>query len=167
MRGVHTVFDAHFIEPYRMFAPIKVDALVKWLASVPFEKWPQQSKLQDGQLRPAMLSGDNFGMRAATRDVVEELMACFPRSRPDNLLMSAVMSGHEIPSHRDEQDIKWLCRAHVPLMTNDKAEFHIGGEVHHMKVGFAYWINTTVLHSVVNKGQTSRVHFMFDVVEKV
>jgi len=93
-----------------------------------------------------------------------ELRKVYPRVIDSfNPLLSVVMPGHEIATHRDAQPPDWVGRVHVPLFTNDKALMRIDGGVHHMAVGYAYLVDTTREHAVENFGDAPRVHYMFDV----
>jgi aspartyl/asparaginyl beta-hydroxylase (cupin superfamily) len=79
-------------------------------------------------------------------------------------MLTVVMPGHSIPPHVDEQPEAWLARIHVPLTTNDESRFIVGGEHHHMDIGSAYLVNTTVEHAVRNDGGTPRIHLMWDLL---
>jgi hypothetical protein len=57
-------------------------------------------------------------------------------------------------------------RIHVPLTTNDDVYFIIGGQRCIMEVGKAYEIDNKRLHKVSNKGETDRVHLLFDIFIK-
>lgn len=140
-----------------------VDAadLVQWITGIGFADWPQQSKTE---LRPAMvndLAWHNFG--AMTDGVVAELLKRFPGCEAHERMLSVVMPGHSIDPHKDNQPPNWVCRVHVPLTTDNRSKFVVGGIAHKMQVGKAYRVNTTVEHAVTNDGDAPRVHFMFDV----
>lgn len=143
------------------FASVDVTAVAAWLASIPFEAWPQQRL---DELRPAMVTDLGWrGFREIASPIVAELMPRFPGCSPFQHMLSAVMPGHRIESHRDEQAPYWVCRVHVPLMSNPDARFITCGVAHHLETGFAYDVDTRDDHAVVNDGETPRVHFMFDV----
>lgn len=143
-------------------ASVDIAAAVSWLSAIPWGAWPQQRL---GELRPAMvtdLEWHSFGV--VVGPVVDSLMQHFPVGAvPFQRMLSAVMPGHSIESHCDQQAPYWLCRVHVPLMSNDRAWFLSGGARHYLKPGFAYCIDTRAEHGVINDGDTPRVHFMFDV----
>lgn len=146
------------------FTPVDAAGLVSWIGGIPFEDWPQQHRLDDGQIRPAMatdLSWHGFGEIAAP--VVASVMALLPSCEAHQQMVSVVMPGHDIPPHRDSQAPTWRCRVHVPLTSNDRSLFLVGGVAHSLKVGMAYRVNTEAEHAVVNDGNTPRIHFMFDV----
>ena len=55
-------------------------------------------------------------------------------------------------------------RIHVPITTNPRVRFMIGGQPYQFKVGEAYEINNQMMHSVMNKGEEDRITFIFDYV---
>jgi hypothetical protein len=145
-------------------APASSRAMAGWIETVPFEEWPQQHRLEDGKVRPSMvtdLSWNDFGKYADP--VVLELLERFPGCRAFQQMLSVVMPGHSIPPHTDSQASYWVCRVHVPLTSNPLSKFMVGGVDHVLEPGKAYRVNTEAIHGVVNDGPTPRIHFMFDV----
>ena len=53
-------------------------------------------------------------------------------------------------------------RIHLPLTTNARVRFMIDGRPFSLQVGEAYEINNQKKHSVMNKGATDRITFIFD-----
>lgn len=155
---------ARFTGSVEAFAIVDVAGLARWIGNIPFEAWPQQRKLADGHVRPAMVTDLGWhGFDEAARPVVDTLMVSFPGCEPHQLMLSVVMPGHAIERHKDQQAPAWRCRVHVPLSTNNESEFRVDNIRHHMAVGVAYKVNTLAEHGVTNDGETPRVHFMFDV----
>jgi hypothetical protein len=146
---------------------VTLQRVVHWIEAIPFESWPQQHRLLDGRLRPAMvtdLSWMSFGERTdeLVRDATPPAMRRF---RSCNRLLSVVMPGATIDPHVDELGADWMIRIHVPLLTNPDAIFISGDVVHRMEVRRAYEVDTRARHSVWNSGPTPRVHLMFDLHE--
>lgn len=115
-------------------------------------------------MRPAMvtdLAWHAFG--EATEAIARAVMRPFAGCTEAWRALSVVMPGHTIPTHRDQQPEHWLCRVHVPLTTNEQALFIVEDLIYRLEVGRAYQINTRETHSVVNAGNTPRVHLMIDV----
>lgn len=147
-----------------------------WVADISFEEWPQQDRLNDGKIRPAMVNDPAwYGFGDASKLVVAEVMRHVGVGEPFNLMLSAVMPGAEIELHADRQPAEWLFRVHVPLLTNDDAWFATweagevvgdGGRRWNMKAGIAYKVNTEKRHAIWNGGDTPRIHLMWDVKEK-
>jgi Aspartyl/Asparaginyl beta-hydroxylase len=53
-------------------------------------------------------------------------------------------------------------KIHVPLQTNSLVEFYIEPNTYHFEVGKAYEVNNRVLHAVRNRGETARIHLIFE-----
>lgn len=149
-------------------APIDVAELIAWIGGISFEDWPQQHRLADGGIRPAMVTDpDWFGFKAVSDPVVDQLMEHLPEcSAYPTRFLSVVMPGHAIEAHRDMQAPDWICRVHVPLLSNDRSAFVVGGHAHKLEPGMAYRVNTEAEHSVVNDGRTPRIHMMFDLRQR-
>lgn len=146
------------------FAVLDIARAAQWLGGVEFADWPQQHRLADGAIRPSMatdLAWKDFGENTETvaLAVMQEFAGCKAAWRA----LSVVMPGHSIPTHQDQQPDYWLCRVHVPLMTNDYALFIVNDLAYNMKLGQAYRVDTREHHSVVNAGPTPRVHLMIDI----
>lgn len=147
-----------------LIGPVDSIALSEWIKFIPFEDWPQQHRLEDGLIRPAMVTDLEWhGFGVVTNDVVAGLMRNFEGLAAYQRMLSVVMPGHSIPPHVDAQAKKWRCRVHVPLLTNSKSWFWVEGRPISMECGFAYRVDTTKEHAVTNDGDTPRIHFMFDV----
>jgi hypothetical protein len=153
--------DRRFRGSVEFLACVHVLDLVAWIETIRFEAWPQQSR---SELKPAMvtdLAWHRFG--AMSDGIVAALMELFPSARAHSRMLSAVMPGHRIEPHMDQQSDAWLCRVHCPLTSNDESSFVVAGSGHVMRVGQAYMVNVLVEHSVTNDGETPRIHLMFDV----
>jgi hypothetical protein len=166
-------------------ASVDVRSMADWISAIPFEEWPQQTRLPDGKLRPAMVNDlewprdrpadDRFITRAAdvvftTRNRLEAIKRAGSTLRLANHMLSVVMPGHSIPPHGDRQEPGWVTRVHVPLLTNPMAAFVFpeeppGYRVWTMQAGEAYMVDVARVHEVRNEGPTPRVHFMFDVFQ--
>ena len=55
-------------------------------------------------------------------------------------------------------------RIHIPISTNSKVRFMIDGRPYQFEIGNVYEINNQMKHSVMNKGESSRINFIFDYV---
>lgn len=168
----------------RHLMAVDASSMVEWIAAIPFEEWPQQTRLSDGRLRPAMVNstlwpfqpGRRWSLAFAMAEVVSDIHAndFFWKDGPvgfENHMLSVVMPGHSIPPHADQQSPDWITRVHVPLLTNPRAFLDFPGELEsrlygprHLEAGKAYLVDVTRVHGVRNEGETPRVHFMFDVL---
>ena len=69
-----------------------------------------------------------------------------------------------IEAHQDfGESLENTRRYHLPIETNDKVLFTVGGETKNLKAGDIWEIkNTDKVHSVKNNGETDRVHLIVD-----
>lgn len=71
--------------------------------------------------------------------------------------------GKKIGKHRDNFSIRTgLVRLHIPITTNDKVIFYLGGEQMHWKEGELWYGNFNQIHSVENQSDETRVHLVLD-----
>jgi len=75
--------------------------------------------------------------------------------RSKKWLVTIHTPGTKLITHQDAPD---KIRVHIPIHTNADSNWIIGGKEYHMEVGWAYLVNTTIPHSVENKGTTDRIH---------
>ena len=75
--------------------------------------------------------------------------------RSKKWLVTIHTPGTKLITHQDSTD---KIRVHIPIHTNEDSNWIIGGEEFHMEPGWAYLVNTTIPHSVENKGSTNRIH---------
>ena len=80
--------------------------------------------------------------------------------------LAVLMPGMTIQRHRD-YDPSYICRYHLPLITNDQVEF--GMAIDGVDTQFAmpadgsiYFFNSGLPHWVTNNGTESRLHLIVD-----
>jgi hypothetical protein len=80
-------------------------------------------------------------------------------------MVAKLPPGGRIDPHRDRHP-SFGCghRIHAPIATNTKVRFSVDGRPFSLQVGQVYEINNTKVHSVINRGSTDRIHFIFDYV---
>ncbi len=79
------------------------------------------------------------------------------------ILFARLLAGRTIMPHIDFVFSLLHChRIHVPIITNDKVLFLVGGETRNMKIGEVCEINNATVHSVANNGDESRTHLIID-----
>jgi trehalose utilization protein len=90
----------------------------------------------------------------------------YPRGGTIIRAMAAkLLAGGRILPHRDSHPSFAIGhRIHVPIVTNPRVRFMIDGRPFNLEVGQAYEINNQKTHSVMNKGATDRINFIFDYV---
>ena len=78
-------------------------------------------------------------------------------------MFAKLLAGGRIIPHRDSHPSFGAGhRIHVPIATNARVRFMIDGRPAMLQVGHAYEINNQKVHSVMNKGDADRIHFIFD-----
>lgn len=79
------------------------------------------------------------------------------------VMLAKLPANQFIPPHIDG-GIKGYVphKIHVPLLTNEKAFFFLDKERHHLEAGHAYEVNNGQRHSVVNGGDSDRIHLIFE-----
>lgn len=141
--------------------------------TLPDEAWTPHPQAIDGNDACVLISSGG-GINDATRGEwlptrwldalpsVRRIMRALPCDIERSRLMR-IAPGHRMPPHEDD-DPYWLhrIRLHVPLMTNDGAEFWCNGEAAKMKAGECWIFDTTKTHSAINNGATARVHLVMD-----
>jgi aspartyl/asparaginyl beta-hydroxylase (cupin superfamily) len=71
--------------------------------------------------------------------------------------------GGIIHPHRDENPAaKWPHKIHVPIQTNTDVTFFVDGTGYHLEEGEAVEVNNMGLHAVENRGETDRIHLIFE-----
>jgi hypothetical protein len=74
--------------------------------------------------------------------------------------------GSEIKPHRDMG-----CgyrnnnfRIHIPIVTNPEVYFTIQDETLHLQAGECWYMDFSLTHSIVNRGNTARIHLIMDCI---
>ena len=82
----------------------------------------------------------------------------FPR-----VMLARMAPGGVIKPHVDANlAAKWPHKIHVPLLTNEKVTFFIGGVGYHFAEGDAVEVSNMAVHAVENAGETDRIHLIFE-----
>ena len=82
----------------------------------------------------------------------------FPR-----VMLARMAPGGVIQPHADANPAaKWPHKIHVPLQTNDRVAFFIDGKRYHFSEGEAAEVNNMATHAVENRGDTDRIHLIFE-----
>lgn len=79
------------------------------------------------------------------------------------VVLARLLPGKRIDLHYDRHPSFDIAhRIHVPLLTNPGVEFTVGPERLTLRPHHAFELNNKMPHSVVNGGETARVHLIFD-----
>jgi hypothetical protein len=82
----------------------------------------------------------------------------FPR-----VMLARMAPGGVIHPHRDANPAaKWPHKIHVPLVTNPGVAFYVDGTEYHFPEGEAVEVNNMGLHAVANRGDSDRIHLIFE-----
>jgi hypothetical protein len=86
----------------------------------------------------------------------------FPR-----VMLARLAPGGIIHPHKDASpSAKWPHKIHVPLQTNDGVTFFIDDKPYHLQEGEAVEVNNMAKHAVENRGQTDRIHLIFEYFDR-
>jgi hypothetical protein len=79
------------------------------------------------------------------------------------VLLARLKAESEINPHVDKGYSLINCnRIHIPIITNDRVTFSVGGVSRFLKRGEIWEINNADVHSVTNASQDARVHLIID-----
>ena len=79
------------------------------------------------------------------------------------ILLVKLKANSNITPHVDTGDSLINCkRTHIPIITNSKVIFTIGGETKYLKKGEIWEIDNTKEHSVTNNSDIDRIHLIID-----
>lgn len=82
----------------------------------------------------------------------------FPR-----IMLARMAPGGVIHPHRDgNPSAKWPHKIHLPLLTNPQVTFEVDGVGYHLPEGEAVEVNNMAVHAVANRGETDRIHLIFE-----
>lgn len=96
-------------------------------------------------------------LTAATADYGYE-RAAFPR-----IMLARMAPGGEIEPHNDSNPAaQWPHKIHVPLLTNPDVTFFVDEVAYHFGEGEAVEVNNMAVHAVTNRGDTDRIHLIFE-----
>ena len=111
---------------------------------------------EQGQAKPEYRDNDNdeLNPRKCFNGYVLDIVNSLP-VRSKKWLVTTHTPVTKLTTHQDATD---KIRVHIPIHTNDDSNWIIDGEEFHMDPGWAYLVNTTLPHSVENRGASNRIH---------
>jgi hypothetical protein len=95
----------------------------------------------------------------AIRELLSRLQCPVMSVRLMNLEKGALIKPHT------DQDLafeKGELRLHFPVITNDRVHFYANDVLLKMKEGECWYVNVNLPHSVLNEGETDRIHLVVD-----
>lgn len=111
---------------------------------------------EQGQAKPEYRDNDNnqLNPRKCFTGYVLDLVQNLPVPSK-KWLVTIHTPGTKLITHQDAPD---KIRVHIPIHTNNNSMWIIDGQEYRMEPGWAYLVNTTLPHSLENKGSTDRIH---------
>lgn len=111
---------------------------------------------EQGQAKPEYRDNDNnqLNPRKCFTGYGLELVKSMP-IRSKKWLVTIHTPGTKLITHQDSPD---KLRVHIPIYTNNDSTWIINGTEYFMEPGWAYLVNTSLPHSLENKGTTDRIH---------
>ncbi len=93
----------------------------------------------------------------------QEVLAAF-ECPLESVRLLRLKAGSHIREHRDYMlgFHDGVLRIHVPISTNPDVDFLLEGRRIPMGVGEAWYLNFSLPHSVLNRGDTDRIHLVID-----
>ena len=96
------------------------------------------------------------------REILDAFKCPHARIRIMRLLPGTVIREHR-DTFEEVSDYSFgQVRLHIPIITNDKVVFIVGGKRYQMAEGRLYYVNFTKSHYVRNDGDEARVHLVLD-----
>lgn len=106
-----------------------------------------------------------YSLGAEAAPLVQEIVAAHYPAAGQVLraMIARLPPGARIDRHRDvDPSFAASYRIHVPLQTNSEVAFTVGSETLPTCEGIAFELNNLLPHEVINRGNTHRIHFIFD-----
>jgi hypothetical protein len=97
------------------------------------------------------------------KETMKLVAATFDNARLGRVIVAKLHSGAVIKPHIDEGEYaKAHDRFHLVITTNSGVKFKCETEEVHMSAGEIWWFDNKKEHSVVNNGNTERIHVVID-----
>jgi hypothetical protein len=111
---------------------------------------------EQGCAKPEYRDTDNdeLNPRKCFNGYALEIVKGFP-FRSKKWLVTDQPTGFKLITHQDQND---KIRIHIPIYVDNSSNWIIDGEEMFMEPGYAYIVNTTLPHSIENRGPNNRVH---------
>lgn len=120
----------------------------------------------DGWPDVTVSRGSGWGLLAAEAEpVMEQVLKrhYLAGGRILRAMVTRLGPGCRIARHKDSHPSFAVAhRIHVPLVTNPDVEFIVGSERVPPRAHYAFELNNLMFHQVTNRGNSERIHFIFD-----
>ena len=129
--------------------------------SIFIKDFPFEWKGHGYQLVDFSISGN---LNPLTNKIINKLENHF-NGKVGKCLYISLPAGKKVYPHRDYgYYLTNVHRCHIPIITNDRVEFFLNGEIVNMITGVCYEINNFNEHGVDNKGDSDRIHLLVDII---
>ena len=81
---------------------------------------------------------------------------------PRRARVTCLKAGAKSLVHKDADDNEYMCRIHIPLITNPKCTFTADGESLYMEPGKVYIVWVNIWHQIRNDSDQDRYHIIMD-----
>jgi hypothetical protein len=96
--------------------------------------------------------------------ISEHVAPLYPACDVVRVQLADLPPGARITYHRDSEILAAMHRLHVPITTNDGVSFIIDDQKFSLAEGVLYELNNVLDHAVRNRGDTTRVHLLIDMM---
>jgi len=114
-------------------------------------------------------SSDDKPLWAEWRPMLEPVLTAatadygYARGAFPRVMLAKMAPGGVIHPHRDANPAaKWPHKIHVPIQTNEDVTFYVDSASYNFLPGEAVEVNNMGLHAVENRGNTDRIHLIFE-----
>lgn len=98
---------------------------------------------------------------------LKEIFKTYKNPIITKLVIAKLLPNSNIPQHIDNSEIlRVIQRIHIPIITNSDVTVKINNKQFNMEFGKIYNFNNTLLHSVSNNSNKSRIHLIIDYVDQ-
>lgn len=102
---------------------------------------------------------------ATQASAVASKLAAHYRGKVVKLMLAELKPGAVIAPHQDVAPALYMShRCHLPIVSNPDVDFMIDEVAYHLEPGKLYEFDNTRTHAVANRGATTRVHLICDVM---
>lgn len=170
----------NFDASYRMLGHVDVDPITEAITRATEEEWDADNAGQAPFTGPVQRDTKTIGLvfdwkglqhpqrlpryadfQALLLPILVRIRRAVGGGWPARCLFVRLRAGGVIGAHADER-FDDSHRIHVPLVTNERAVFTVGGERKHMRKGEIWELNNARVHSVENLGDEGRIHLLFN-----
>ena len=171
-------------DSYRQLGSVNVSELVDRVMAIPVELWQAENKKKPNRYRNLnetrhimfrfvnsldnVFDSHDLPLWDDWKDILLPIMEQAARSlgykeyRFPRVMFAKLPAGGKIAPHVDVAASHYIHKIHVPLITNEKTIFDVGGRKEQLRAGEITEVNNKTSHAVRNDGDEDRIHFIFE-----